>query len=236
MEINEAMTHTRNELLENFDDEVREKLRIRDEASKACLNRFERQLMQLTRYELNGHADFISDSSFRLNSHPFSDKADQIPLGLYELPRRTGDAHLYRRSHPLALALTTQAKSRDLEVAEIHFDYGKHDGKISILEPWIGQTGWLKAYVFTIESLDQAEDHLIVTAMTDQGNMLNDEIAVRLLSLPAEVTGPATAPSQIDVLTDYTRQRQSCIQTEISARNARFSRPKRKNSTAGLTI
>src|SRR5690606_13793430 len=36
-EINEAMTTTRKKLLEHFDDEVREKLRIRDEDSKAIL-------------------------------------------------------------------------------------------------------------------------------------------------------------------------------------------------------
>ena len=44
LEINEAMTHTRRKLLENFDDEVREKLRVRDEdveslslpATKTC--------------------------------------------------------------------------------------------------------------------------------------------------------------------------------------------------------
>jgi adenine-specific DNA-methyltransferase len=222
LEINAAMTLTRNQLLENFDDEVREKLRIRDEASKACLNRYERLLMQLTRYELKKHADFLNESSFRLNSQPFPDLAGHIPLGLYELPRRIGDAHLYRRSHPLAQAMMAQAKGRDLAAAEIHFDYGKHDGKISILEPFISQTGWLAASVLTIESLDQAEDHLIVMAMTDQEDMLTDEAAVRLLSLPAEVTGTATAPSQVDTLMDYAKQRQFNIQTEISARNARF--------------
>jgi hypothetical protein len=35
-EINEAMAITRQKLLENFDDEVRDKLRIRDEDSTAC--------------------------------------------------------------------------------------------------------------------------------------------------------------------------------------------------------
>jgi hypothetical protein len=58
LEINEAMTQTRRKLLENFDDEVREKLRIRENDSKACLNQLERRLMQLTRHELNGHAEF----------------------------------------------------------------------------------------------------------------------------------------------------------------------------------
>ena len=222
LEINEAMTHTRQELLENFDDEVREKLRIRDEASKAFLNRFERLLMQLTRYELNGHAEFLTDGAFRLKTPPFPGKADQIPLGLYELPRRSGEAHLYRRNHPLAEALLYRAKSRDLRPAEIRFDYGRHDGKVFMLEALIGQAGWLTASVFTIESLDQAEDHLIVIAMTDQGHTLDEETAVRLLSLPGEVISSVSEPSHIEILTDFTRQRQSNIQKEISERNARF--------------
>src|SRR6266487_2098784 len=71
-EINEAMTRTRKQLLENFDDEVREKLRVRDEASKASLNQLERRLMQLTRHELAGYAEFVGDGSFRLTSNPFA--------------------------------------------------------------------------------------------------------------------------------------------------------------------
>ena len=48
-EIDEAMSQTRRKLLENFDDEVREKLRVQDESSRAVLNRFEQMLMRLTR-------------------------------------------------------------------------------------------------------------------------------------------------------------------------------------------
>ena len=133
-EINEAMTRTRRKLLENFDDEVREKLKVRDEASKAYLNRFERLLMRLTRHELNGHAEFLRRLLFPPeDAHPFPER--DIPLGLYELPRRSGEAHLYRLNHPLAEAVVAQAKSRELPPAEVHFDYGDHDGKISMLEP-----------------------------------------------------------------------------------------------------
>ncbi|MDQ2998889.1 MAG: DEAD/DEAH box helicase, partial [Chloroflexota bacterium] len=62
-EITASMTRTRPQLLENFDDEVREKLRVRDEDSRKFLSRYERLLMQLTRYELADHADFRSDVS-----------------------------------------------------------------------------------------------------------------------------------------------------------------------------
>jgi len=42
------MAQTRRKLLENFDDEVREKLKVRADASVASLNRIERYLMRLT--------------------------------------------------------------------------------------------------------------------------------------------------------------------------------------------
>jgi ERCC4-related helicase len=222
LEINEAMNNTRQKLLENFDDEVREKLKIRDETSKAYLNRFERLLMLLTRHELDGHAEFNGDGTFRLTSQPFPAMVDRIPLGLYELPRRTGEAYLYRMSHPLAEALLERAKGRDLPPAEIHFDYGKHDGKVSILEPYIGRTGRLAASVLTIESLDQAEDHLIVAAVTEQGQVLDEETGNRLLSLPGRVAGSLTNLPENGILEPVIERQKDAVQKQVSERNARF--------------
>jgi hypothetical protein len=218
LEINESMTQTRRKLLENFDDEVREKLKVRADASVASLNRIERYLMRLTAHELNGHADFLSDDSFRLKASPFP---GNIPLGLYELPRRSGEAHLYRLHHPLAEAIVAQAKGRELPVQEVRFDYGDHDGIISILEPLVGKSGWLTLSRFTVESLDQAEDHLIFGALTDDGTPLDDECAARLFTLPGTVTGPclSIAPGTAEVAI---QQRQAAIKRTISERNARF--------------
>jgi ERCC4-related helicase len=222
LEINEAMTRTRQKLLENFDDEVRDKLRVRDEASKAYLNRFERLLMLLARTELDGHAEFLNDSSFRLHSHPFSAQNGRIPLGLYELPRRSGEAHLFRLNHPLAEAILAQAKGRELATAELLFDYSAHEGKISLLEPSLGRSGWLRLSQFTVESLDQSEDHLIFAAVHETGEPLAEEAACRLFTVPgriekADVNAPATP-----VIDELTRQRQDAIQRDISLRNAAF--------------
>lgn len=217
-EINEAMTQTRRKLLENFDDEVREKLRMRDQDSKAILSRFERLLMKLTRQELNGHAEFLSDSAFRLPASPF---IGDIPTGLYELPRRSGEAHTYRLNHPLAEAVIAQAKSRELPPVEIQFNYGEHDGKISILEPLKGQSGFLSLSQFTVESLDQAEDYLIFAAITDTGEPLEEEAARRLLSLPGQV-GQGILLGPPDILDVMIQRRQAEIQRGIAERNARF--------------
>lgn len=217
LEINESMTSTRRKLLEHFDDEVREKLRVRDEASKAFLNRYEEMLMALTRHELNGHAEFLDGSSFLLKKSPLP----EIPLGRYELPRRTGEAHLFRLGHPLAEGLINQAKARNLPIHTVLFDYGAHDGKISSIEPLIGQSGWLSLSLFSLESLDQAEDHLIFAAITDEGQTLDIDTAPRLFTLPAKLKG-TSSDNAPDALAGFTRQRQSEIQRTISERNARF--------------
>lgn len=220
-EINEAMTTTRKKLLEHFDDEVREKLRIRDEDSKAILGQFERQLIRLTRHELNGHAEFHGEGSFRLLKAPFPGIADQTPTGLYELPRRTGDAHTYRLGHPLADAVIRTAKQRSLPPAEISFSYEAHEGKVSILEPFIGQSGWLTASRFTVDSLDQSEDYLILAAHTDAGEVLDRETADRLLSLPGTHLRNLSEPSP-GTLHDITQREQARISRDISERNANF--------------
>ena len=153
-EINETMTQTRRKLLEHFDDEVREKLKVRDEDSRAALGRFEQLLMELTRHELKDHAEFAGDSAFRLRTVPFTAREPEISVGLYELPRRSGEAITYRLNHPLAEAVIEQAKGRSLPDAEIHFDYSAHVGKVSILEPLVGKRGELAVSYLTVQALD----------------------------------------------------------------------------------
>jgi hypothetical protein len=224
-EINESMARTRKQLFEHFDDEVREKLRVRDAASKEYLNRYEHLLMRLTRHELRDHAEFVRDGTFRLISHPFGLPTTEIPLGLYELPRRTGDAHLYRLNHPLAEVVVAHAKERDLPASAVRFDYTQHEGKVTALEPFLRKMGWLTLSLFSVESLDQGEDYLILAAITDDGQLLDEEVAARLLTLPGESTPlpPGEAPgATVDQLAAFTDQRQSAIQRTISERNARF--------------
>ena len=177
-EISDTLTKARQQLLENFDDEVREKLRMRNESSRASLGRYEQRLMALTRFELGDNATFTSDSSFDLRASPFG---GEMPLGTYELPRRSGDAHFYRLTHPLAEAIIARAKSRTLPEgeAELCIDYSHHAGKISILEPLRGSAGVLRLACMTVETLGQAEDHLILSAVMDDGQPLDPEVTIQ---------------------------------------------------------
>lgn len=115
----------------------------------------------------------------------------------------------------------------------MHFAYGDHEGKVTLLEPLVGKAGWLTLSLFSVESLDQAEDRLIVAASTDHGQSMDEEVAARLLTLPA--TSSLLPPGQTntwsgaegpgvraELLKTQTQQRQVVIQRGISERNARL--------------
>ena len=224
-QIDEAITQTRQQLLENFDEEVHEKLRVNLRDSKAYLNRYEQTLMDITRYELDDCAEFIDGSSFMLKCNPFSgdgNGGDDIPLGRYELPRRTGEAHYYRMNHPLAEHVLATAKNRELPPAEIVFDYSNHGVKITALDPLVGKRGTLLANVLTIESLDQAEDYLLLAATADDGTLLDEEQTRRLLSVSASVSDSPAGPGDSKALETHIEHRRETMLKAVSTRNATF--------------
>ncbi|MBE2233090.1 MAG: DEAD/DEAH box helicase [Anaerolinea sp.] len=222
-QVDAAMTRTRQQLLENFDEEVQEKLRVSMNSSREYLNQYERLLMQLTEYELGSHAQFFDGASaFRLTAHPCSAEGDGIPLGLYELPRRSGEAYLYRLGHPLAEWVVRRAKSRELPAAEIVFDYTGHPSPIAAVAPLVGQTGQLLLCQMTVEALDQAEDHLLFAAMTESGQLLEEDAARRLFSLRAASVKELPPGQPHPALQKLATQRQEAIRQRISARNAAF--------------
>jgi hypothetical protein len=139
------------------------------------------------------------------------------------LPRRSGEAHLYRLNHPLAEAVLEQVKARDLPPVEICFDYRKHSGKVSLLEPLVGKSGWLALSLLSVDALDQSEDHLIFAGLTDFGVVLDEQVMLRMLSLPGTIAAPLTVPERLgEALKNQASGRQAVIQKGISERNAQF--------------
>lgn len=198
-EISDAMLNARKALLENFDEDVQERLRLRDQAAKASLGRLERMLIRFTRATLSQHALFDDDGSgFRLDTLPDffeSSLVSSIPLGRYELPRRTEDAHIYRLQHPLAQTLIVHAKGQHLQYVKLRMHYDSYGAHVAVAKQLVGHSGILAVNLLTVESLGSKEDHLLMAALDDTDAVHDAESVEKLLSIPAEVeTLPAPSP------------------------------------------
>jgi ERCC4-related helicase len=216
-EINEAMVKTRQLLLENFDEEVQHKLRVRAEDSRAARSKYGRMLLDLTRAELTDCAIFDEDG-FVLQGLPAS-SLNKIELGRYELPRRSGDAHLYRIGHPLAEWVTQQAKNRDLAGTRLVFDYDGYGTQISTLKAYRGKNGWLTLKLVSVEALGSQEQRLVVAAVTSDGQALAEDDPEKLLRLPAQERQAEHAGAQVSALIADVTARKSILLQEINQRN-----------------
>ena len=109
--IDEKMRVTRQKLLENFDAEVHEKLKIKDRESSEYLNRFENWLWSLTSYFLRDDADFGDNGhSFVLKRNPFPGAKTFTPAHIAR-GKNVEDANLYRVGHPLAQRIIQQCRA-----------------------------------------------------------------------------------------------------------------------------
>jgi hypothetical protein len=191
-QISDAMLNARRALLENFDEDVQERLRLRNSDARASLGRLERLLMRFTRAALNGHASFDEDDAgFLLSSLPNGlrdGNASAIPLGRYELPRRSAQwevlAHVYRMAHPLAQGLIDHAQRAPLTPSKLVLDYDAYGAKVSVIEALRGQTGTLMVQHLRIHSLGATEEHLLAAAIDADGNVFDADVTDRLLGMP----------------------------------------------------
>ena len=214
-QIQTRMAETRRTLFENFDEDVRSRLRVSQERTVESLSQRERWLLELTRTELKDQAVFdLTLPRFRYTG----------PLarpGWYNLDWKQAEAaneHFYRQDHPLAARLIQEAISRSLPCAELRFDYSSHQSKISVLGPLVGTAGWLELSKLVVEAVS-VDEFLIFAARTDDGSALDEEVCRKLLSLPV------TVGAQVPATADLSDLRATEVQNKLSAigeRNGRF--------------
>lgn len=227
-QIDEKMAQTRQKLLENFDEEVHEKLRIKDRESSDYVNKFDNWLWQLTRFFLREYARFEDSEtasaarSFVLTRNPFPEET--IHPGPYRCGRNVEDANLYRIGHPLAQRIIQQCRALAPASAELVFEYTGAGKNISILEPFIRKSGWLRLTNMTISSFD-TEDWLLFAGITDDGQELDPDQCQRLFSLAASETpllnlaADGEVQSQMD---SQLSQQQQAVLGRLSEKNGRF--------------
>jgi len=220
--ISDAMQQTRQKLLENFDEEVHEKLRINLQESKDYLSRYESWLWNITQFALNSNADFSSNEhSFRLLKNPYSDL--KIHPGPYRIGKAIDDSNVYRIGHPLAQRIIEECKKQELPSVELTFDYSNTIKKISTLEPYVGQSGYMLGRVLSVTSFD-VEEFVQLSAITQSGNVLSKDICERFFSLPASISGSKanTPDTVINELEGHLKAHQLQVIDEIGQRNANY--------------
>jgi superfamily II DNA or RNA helicase len=217
-EIAEGQKDAREKLLNNFDQEVVEKVRIQ---SSDYLDRFNQQLWAITQVLLKDFAQFDENEySFTLLKNPFAGEA--IHSGPYRMGKQVEDVNTYRVGHPLAQRLVEQAKNLPTPPRELTFDYLNSNKRIAILDALKGKSGWLMCSLFTVNALE-AEDHLILSGFSDDGEALDEKQIQRLFDLSAGIGNEALLPADVETrLTEQQTYKQNLLLEELTQRNGKW--------------
>jgi ERCC4-related helicase len=219
--IKNNLRDTRQKLLENFDTEVHEKLKVNLKESETYLDTYNRWLWYMTRHYLGSNADFSEhEYSFMLKNNPFPN--ERIDKGPYKIGKSIDDAHIYRPGHPLAQRILNEIKTKPLNDVDIVFDYSGHRELISVLQDLVGKSGVLKASNYKVQSFEE-EDSVIISAFDESGERIDPEVAKKLFSVSANGLKPINiAPEQKIKLDELEKETINIISSNIAERNSEF--------------
>lgn len=215
-EVAEARAFAQEQLLNNFDQEVIEKVKVE---ARQARSRTEQLLWQVTQFVLQPFAHFDNAAhSFVLETSPFGDA--HIHNGPYRMGRNVEDANTYRIGHPLAQQVLQRCLESETPASEIKFQFTKSGKKMSVLNPYLGQSGWLVCSKFSVQSFEE-EDRILLAAVSEDGSVLDEDACKRLFDLPAEV-GETVLPVAVPALETQLQTLQDRVLAEVDQRNNKW--------------
>jgi ERCC4-related helicase len=226
--INKKMQETQEKLLEHFDTSIHDLLKIQREKAEQQLDRISRLFWQLTKHQLAEKAAFNDNAlMFELNSSVCTG-AD---LGTYALIQKGKDvpehAYLYRLSHPLGEYVLDSGRRLATSLSDLSFDLSGHPVKISGLEALAGRSGWLELNQLELQSF-QREEHLVFTALTDDGQLLDQEQCEQLFMLQVTSTKATDNQAPESFSETVKRQLDAMLSKVLEENNQYFQRERDK--------
>ena len=175
-QIDERMSQVCEQVLENFDINVQEHLRMTKDNTGAFLNRYEHVFWELTKFMLSKEAVFNDEQHTFVLRVPVAGQRK----GKYAMLKNTEDAIPYRFSGPLAQHVINTALSLSLDdAAEIEFDQQALQMNATLPEYLCGARGYLLLARLGVSALAD-EQYLLFNAFTDDGRAVSQEDCEKL--------------------------------------------------------
>ena len=224
-QIQTKMQETRELLMEHFDEDVHDRLRVNLTGTEEKLDRIGRLFWSLSKHTLGEKAIFNDGQlTFELLSSPL----ETVKEGIYSLISKKREnpsgEYLYRLSHPLGEYAIATAQGYDCPLAEVVFDISQHPTRISVIDQLKGKAGWLKLQQLRVDSFGQ-EDYLLFSAIADEGHNLDQSTCEKLFNCGGQSLPLAEIPDQIvqRLKADSDRHIRAKIAENLETNNRHFA-------------
>jgi adenine-specific DNA-methyltransferase len=195
-QIKETMLHARSKLLENFNDEVRARLRTRDEEIKKELTAFDVMLLKFICSSLNITDYKYEDSTYYFDIPSFPPwiimniPGDVMP-GTFYIGKGKGEKESTVRlhlGHPLVRTAIRAAKELPAEkTCSVTLAYSTAGHKITALEHLLGKSGYCMSYRLSFKGLEEEDhlSHLFFIREDERWEALSNDICEKMMTVTA---------------------------------------------------
>ena len=221
--IQSRLVDTRRKLLENFDEDVHDRLRVQLDETRQRLDWVGRMFWQLSKFILGDLATFDDATlAFDLRHTPRPD----VKPGRYHLISKTHQnvdgEFLYRISHPLGEHAIDAAKACATPEATLSFRITGHPVRIRVVENLKGKSGILVLNRLAIDSFER-EEYLLFSGLTDGGRPLDQETCEKLFHCDAAVVAGGVAAEVLPPLSrEAERHTAATISRSLETNNKHF--------------
>lgn len=225
-EITAEQKKTRVKVFDNLDPDVQDRLKTYNEQSEYELNKFERLLIELTKYQLADNASFESnDRIFSLHNNIGS-----APLGTYYFKTKeiqtVQRARQYRFAGPLAENVLSKAKKADTPTLHLTFSIGSSDRASTTAKSFINTHGTMmvKLVKFNMEAKydDVSESYIVAAGINDEFQNLDAEHIENILSLACISNDAISTEIPDKKLNNLIAEQIKSYQDEVKMRNAQY--------------
>jgi len=195
--IQDKMAHTRQTLLDHFDQDVHARFKTQLENAREQLDRYGVYFWELSKYILEQNARF-DDAALKIDL--LQSPMPVIKTGQYRLVSKNKENNpgefLYRLSHPLGEYVLSAGKYAETRSAHLYFDISNHPVKLSVIRALKGKSGWMTVQLLKIVSFEP-EEYIIFTAYSDDRKLLDQETCEKFFACRAAVANVIETPPEV---------------------------------------
>lgn len=225
--INEKMLETKQLLIENFDEDIHDLLKLKLEEAERRLDKIARLFWLLTKHQLRDVASFDdANYQFALNDSPaLNGTRVECQAGRYELIQKgvepTPNHHVLRMNHMLGEFVIDTAKALQTDKQTLVFNYSDHPTKLTVVEHLVGQSGVMVLNKLKVQSF-QEQEYLLFTALKDDNKLIDQEVCEKLFQCNAEVLNDANFEMPTQLKETQYRQVEAKISAVLEENNTHF--------------
>ena len=215
-QIDEQILDARKRLLESVDERIIDRLKTRKDEIRNQLSDFEKQLLYVARAE-------IPEARFHANDERRFDYRGETYTTEWPLADEKGWRFFRLMEGTLATDVVKKAKERRFDAAScLRFDLSSYrGGRLADVEPLRGKSGWARIGKFSIATKAITREHLVMAAVTDDGEAIHPETFERLFRVPAQNEPPVGTPPE-DALQGCEAVRRKELLDEAEKQNAEW--------------